>query len=118
MLDRDTDLDSLPAAISPAVRQTIQLCLQKDVRKRVADIRDVRLALEGAFETVSPQVTEAATQLDWRRALPVAVALVVGGVLVGGIFCGSGIAIAEGIAGSIIAPTATKRIAILNNFIG
>ncbi len=53
VLDRDTDLDSLPAAISPTVRQTIQLCLQKDVRKRVADIRDVRLALEGAFETLA-----------------------------------------------------------------
>jgi len=85
VLDRDTDLDSLPAAISPAVRQTIQLCLQKDVRKRVADIRDVRLALEGAFETVSPQVTEAAAvaQPAWRRTIPfaataIAVALITG----------------------------------------
>jgi serine/threonine-protein kinase len=61
------------------------LCLQKDVRKRVADIRDVRLALEGAFETVSPQVAEAvAVALPvWRRLLPVGTALVVGGVLVG-----------------------------------
>ena len=51
VLANDTDMGSLPASISPAVRQTIQLCLQKDVKKRVADIRDVRLALEGAFET-------------------------------------------------------------------
>ena len=86
VLDRDTDMDSLPAAISPAVRQTIQLCLQKDVRMRVADIRDVRLALEGAFESVSPQVAEAGSvaQPVWRRPLPIAVAaLIVGGVLAG-----------------------------------
>ena len=50
VLTNDTDMESLPAAISPTVRQTIQLCLHKDVKKRVADIRDVRLALEGAFE--------------------------------------------------------------------
>jgi len=78
VIANETDLDSLPAAISPAVRQTIQLCLQKDVRKRVADIRDVRLAIEGAFDTVSPQATEAAVvQSLWRRAFPSAVTAVV-----------------------------------------
>ncbi|MGD8340112.1 MAG: hypothetical protein PVH89_04985, partial [Gammaproteobacteria bacterium] len=33
------------------VRHTIRLCLEKDPAKRIADIRDVRLALEGRFET-------------------------------------------------------------------
>jgi hypothetical protein len=51
VLSHDTDFESLPAAISPAVRQTLRLCLQKDPKRRVADIRDVRLALTGAFET-------------------------------------------------------------------
>ena len=84
VLDRDTDLESLPAAISPAVRRTIQLCLQKDANKRVADIRDVKLALGGEFETVSPQVAEAlAVQPLWRRAMPIAAAVLVTGVLVG-----------------------------------
>jgi len=77
VIDRDTDMDSLPTAIPPAVRQTIQVCLQKDVRKRVADIRDVRLALEGVFETVSPQVVEAGiTWPIWGRPLTVAAAAV------------------------------------------
>jgi serine/threonine protein kinase len=49
VLDRDTDLSSMPKTISPAVRHTIKLCLEKDPRKRMADIRDVRLALEGDF---------------------------------------------------------------------
>jgi len=82
VIDRDTDMDSLPAAISPAVRQTIQVCLQKDVRKRVADIRDVRLALEGSFETDSPQVTTVAQPL-WRRVLPFGAAILVTGLIVG-----------------------------------
>jgi len=85
VLERETDMDSLPAAIAPAVRQTLILCLQKDVRKRVADIRDVRLALEGAFETVSPQVAEgvAVAQPIWTRPLPVAAAIIVTGLVVG-----------------------------------
>jgi eukaryotic-like serine/threonine-protein kinase len=53
VLERDADMKSLPAATSPAVRQTLQSCLQKDLKKRVADIRDVRLVLAGAFESES-----------------------------------------------------------------
>jgi serine/threonine-protein kinase len=51
VIANDTDLKSLPAAISPAVQRTIELCLQKDPRKRLRDIGDVKLALAGAFET-------------------------------------------------------------------
>ena len=85
VIDRETDIDSLPASISPAVRQAIKLCLQKDVKKRVRDIGDVRLALEGAFETVSPRAAEAAvvTGKGWRRALPVATSALVAGLVVG-----------------------------------
>jgi serine/threonine-protein kinase len=50
VLDRDTDVSSIPGMVSPAVRRTIKLCLEKDPRKRIADIRDVRLALEGGFQ--------------------------------------------------------------------
>ena len=70
VLDRDTDLSSIPSTISPAVRHTIKLCLQKDPRKRVADIRDVRLALEGAFETDLPRDSQAAVAS--RRPLQMA----------------------------------------------
>ena len=85
VIDRDTDLDSLPAGVSPAVRRTIELCLRKDPNKRVRDIGDARLALEGAFETVAPQLVEstAALQPMWQRMVPLAAALVVGGVLAG-----------------------------------
>jgi serine/threonine-protein kinase len=38
----------LPARVPAAVRRTLELCLEKDARKRLADMRDVRLALAGA----------------------------------------------------------------------
>jgi hypothetical protein len=61
VLANDTDLKSMSGAIPPAVRHTIKLCLEKDVRKRIADIRDAKLALQGAFETGSiATVAEAA----------------------------------------------------------
>jgi len=59
VLANETDLDSMPGTISPAVAHTISMCLRKDPRKRIADIRDVRLALEGAFEAL-PQSASAA----------------------------------------------------------
>jgi serine/threonine-protein kinase len=37
------------------VTQAIRVCLRKDPKQRAGDIRDVRLALEGAFETAAPQ---------------------------------------------------------------
>jgi Tol biopolymer transport system component len=51
ILERDADITALPHAVTPGVRRALRLCLQKDVKDRVADIRDVRLALKGVFET-------------------------------------------------------------------
>jgi eukaryotic-like serine/threonine-protein kinase len=88
VLDRDTDMNSIPGTISPAVRHTIKLCLRKDPKKRVADIRDVRLALVGEFETVFSSPAAVATVIHplWKRVLPLAgtatVALIVGGLAV------------------------------------
>jgi serine/threonine-protein kinase len=51
VIANETDMNSLPGAISPAVQRTLVLCLQKDVKKRIRDIGDVKLALAGSFET-------------------------------------------------------------------
>jgi Tol biopolymer transport system component len=50
VLERGADFGALPQTCTSAVKHTLKLCLEKDVRKRVADIRDVRLALVGAFD--------------------------------------------------------------------
>ena len=55
VIEREPDWARLPATLSPALRTYIRRCLQKDPRQRVQAIGDVRLALEGAFETDLPQ---------------------------------------------------------------
>jgi Tol biopolymer transport system component len=87
VLAHGTDMDSLPGVISPAVRHTIALCLEKDPKKRIADISDVRLALQGKFETPVAQVTQhAAAAPLWQRVLALgataAVAAVIGALVV------------------------------------
>jgi protein kinase-like protein/WD40 repeat protein len=47
---------ALPDAVSPTLRVYLRRCLYKDSKKRVHDIGDVRLALEGAFEPVLSNV--------------------------------------------------------------
>jgi Tol biopolymer transport system component len=75
VLERPVKLAALPARVPPAVRRTLELCLAKDVRARLADLRDVKLALAGAFALapVAPPL--------WRRALPSVATLVLGVVV-------------------------------------
>ena len=44
VLERDPDMSALPKNVAPNVRHAIELCLQKDVKKRIADIHDVKLS--------------------------------------------------------------------------
>jgi serine/threonine protein kinase len=44
VLQGGADLSALPPDVSASVRRTLELCFEKDARKRIADIRDVRLA--------------------------------------------------------------------------
>ena len=46
----------------------LELCLKKDLKERVADVHDVRLAIEGAFETSVPVSTDRPGSAGWRRA--------------------------------------------------
>ena len=47
----EPDWKALPAATPPHVGQLIRACLQKSLKQRIAHMQDVRLALDGAFET-------------------------------------------------------------------
>ncbi len=73
VLERETDMSTLPPTLEPAVRKALRLCLVKDPRERVADIRDVRLVLKGTFddEVVATETSPA----RWVAAL-VGVAIV------------------------------------------
>ena len=69
VMKSDPDLASLPADATPALRSALTRCLMKDPRQRVRDIGDVRLAMEGAFETELGSTAEspAAQEGPWSR---------------------------------------------------
>ena len=73
--------DALPPSVPTHVRQTLRLCLKKSIRERVPDIGAVRLALEGAFETVASTATQATTASS-RGRLPLIAALFVAAALI------------------------------------
>jgi Tol biopolymer transport system component len=85
VLARDPDWALLPPNLSPALSTYLRRCLHKDPRQRVHDIADVRLALEGAFETAVPQPAPPVRVPQWRRVgLMGASVLIMGVILAGG----------------------------------
>ena len=50
----EPDWTLMPSEVSPTLVRFIRRCLEKDPRQRVQAVGDVRLALEGAFETSVP----------------------------------------------------------------
>jgi len=85
VIEREPDWARLPAALPPALGTYIRRCLQKDPRQRVQAIGDVRLALEGAFETAGSQTAAPNIAARGRRRVAgVAVAaLIAGGAIIG-----------------------------------
>jgi serine/threonine-protein kinase len=60
--------ETLPTAISPSLHVFLRRCLHKDSKQRVGDIRDVRLALEGAFEPSAAETVIADPKFRfWHR---------------------------------------------------
>ena len=85
VIEREPDFDALPAGVPARVSQTLRVCLRKDQKQRIGDMQNLRLALEGAFETgVSQGVGAlAGAQPAWRRGVPLAFASLVTAVIVG-----------------------------------
>ena len=79
--------ERLPAEVPARIRQVLRACLQKNAKQRIGDVQDVRLALEGAFETTVPGTAAPAPAIQprplWRRALPVVAAAVVASAIAG-----------------------------------
>jgi len=78
--------NALPDTLTPGLRVFLRRCLEKNTKQRVADIHDVRLALEGAFDadvSTVAQAPSAVAQPLWRRALPMAVIATVAVLITG-----------------------------------
>ena len=86
VVSKEPDWAALPSH-APAMSFVLRRCLEKDPKKRLRDVGEARLALEGAFETGVSQTVEAVVMpplAAWRQPLPVGVAaLLVGAVVTG-----------------------------------
>ena len=91
VLKIDPNWQALPAEVPAAIRALLRRCLDKDRRTRVSDIStalfvlDEAAGLRGAVEgpaEVGPYVRGKVSR--WRRVVPAAGALIVGGAIVGG----------------------------------
>ena len=74
VIDREPDWSVLPASMPPVLGMFLRGCLEKNPKQRVGDIRDVWLAMEGAFEIAAgTSVTPVhAPQLQmWQRPVVV-----------------------------------------------
>jgi len=69
VLQREPEWGALPAGVSPTLVLYLKRCLYKDSKQRLADMHDMRLALEGAFDTTAPQTTLSATSSAPRGRL-------------------------------------------------
>jgi eukaryotic-like serine/threonine-protein kinase len=86
VLKREPDWSVLPNDLPPAVRAVIRRCLEKDRRRRIADVAAAIFALEeaktlgGASGASVPAPESGRSRFLWRVAMPV-VALIVGAAL-------------------------------------
>ena len=87
VLRAEPDWTGLPDDLPAALRTYLRLCLEKDPRVRVRDIGDVRLALDGRFESARQGETAPSSRpaaRGWRWVVPVGVAVaVVSGLVTG-----------------------------------
>ena len=76
VIDREPDWSALPDTVPPVLSRVLRQCLEKNPKRRVRDIGDVALAIEGAFEPPREPAdtagTPAAALHVWQRPLPLA----------------------------------------------
>ena len=76
VMKSDLNVKALPHDLPATVRTVLRRCLEKDASQRIRDIGDVRLAMEGAFETTGGAPAEQVAVLQpqvWQRPIPVAI---------------------------------------------
>ena len=72
VIDREPNWAALPDNLPPGLSNFLRHCLQKNPKKRIRDIGDVSLAMEGAFEAlpgVSASDLAATTPRSWRQSI-------------------------------------------------
>jgi Tol biopolymer transport system component len=77
VIEREPDWNALPGPVSPALLLLLRRCLQKDPKQRIRDMGDVRLLLEGAFDSgiVQASGVAAAQRRFWRPMVSAIIAV-------------------------------------------
>jgi serine/threonine protein kinase len=70
VLKGEPDWDLLPRELSPVLLTYLRRCLHKEPRQRIHDIADVRLALEGVFDSSVPARATALAHREGRLSRP------------------------------------------------
>ena len=86
VLQREPDWSHLPSGVSPSLLVFLQRCLEKDPKRRVHDVADVRLAIEGAFE--QPASEQVSGRAGHRSLLPRAAIVGLAGVVIAVVITG------------------------------
>ena len=76
VMKSNVDVRTLPRHVPATARTVIRGCLEKNPSQRIRDIGDVRLAMEGTFESTQAAGDAAPAFSFWQRPIP-AVALAV-----------------------------------------
>ena len=77
VLTKEPDFEALPGSIPARVDRALRLCLEKDPARRVRDIVDAQLAIEGAFETTTERAVASRPSVPrWWWAAAIALSLV------------------------------------------
>jgi serine/threonine protein kinase len=86
ILRAEIDLAQLPGGTPIAIRELLRRCLDRDVKRRLRDIGEARIAIERAIAEPDPRgpallSDKSKLEFGWRRALPlVSTALVVAAI--------------------------------------
>ena len=76
VLRAEPDLNALPAATPASVRRLLRRCLEKNPKRRLADIRDARLELDESSAEPLAETPRAGRRSPWRERIAWSLAVV------------------------------------------
>jgi eukaryotic-like serine/threonine-protein kinase len=81
---KEPDWTTLPAHTPPPIRKLLRRCLEKDRKRRMADVADARFEIDDALTAPAENpmtMTATSRRARWRSVATLAAALLVGGAL-------------------------------------
>jgi serine/threonine protein kinase len=83
VIHKDVDWSAVPSDLPPSTRTVLRRCLEKDPARRARDIGDVRLALDGAFESETAAQAAQPARKSGHRVIEIAAAALIAALAAG-----------------------------------